>query len=181
MCRRILLSETSTLLSTAAVTHFGQNLNHLPVTVHMIFDFFQLVRKVLSLDRKGKARELQSYLVVQYRGSKKSNLKRKEKIAKCYHKPCKVLFWRSFSQENKRVLIRRRILSGVCKPIHWTTQDGREYGAHIFFMVCWDVHNLQSPWILILWWTFWLTFSTDLYLFWPGQKFVLPGYDRYID
>jgi len=59
----------------------------------MIFDFVQLPRKVLSLDRKGKARELQSYLAAQYRSSKKSDLKRKEKkIAKCCHKPYKVLF-----------------------------------------------------------------------------------------
>jgi len=134
MCRRVSLSETSTFLSTTEVTRSGHNLDHLPVTVHMIFDFVQFLRKVLSLDRKGKARELQSYLIVQYRRSKKSNLKRKENIAKCCHKPCKVLFWRSFSQENTRELIRvrRGILSCVWEPIHWTTQGGREYCAHSF-------------------------------------------------
>jgi hypothetical protein len=65
MCRRISLSETSKLLATAAMTHSGHNPDRLPVIVHMTFDFVQLLRKVLSLDRKGKARELQSYLVVQ--------------------------------------------------------------------------------------------------------------------
>jgi hypothetical protein len=92
MCRQISLSETSALLATAAMIHSGHSLDHLPVTVHMTFDFVQLLREVLSLDRKGKARELQSCLVVQYRSSKKSYLKRKgknvrnaaTKLAKCF-------------------------------------------------------------------------------------------------
>jgi len=61
------------------MTHSGHSLVHLPITVHTAFDFVQLLRKVLSLDRKGKARELQSCLAVQYRCSKNSDLKRKGK------------------------------------------------------------------------------------------------------
>jgi len=128
VCRRISLSETSTFLATTAVTHSGHNLDHLPVTVHMIFDFVQLLRNVLSLDRKGKTRELQSYLAVQYRSSKKSNLKRKEKIAKCYHKTCKVLFL-------KIVLPRK----------HTSTYKMR------YFVMCLRTHTLnQLRWKAIL-------------------------------
>lgn len=104
MCRRISLSETSKLLATDAMNHSGHNLDHLPVAVHMKFDFVQLLRKVLSLDRKAEARNLQCYLVVQYASSKSRIWKERKKCAKCCHKPCKVLFWRSFSQENTRVL-----------------------------------------------------------------------------
>jgi hypothetical protein len=86
------------------MTHSGQNLDHLPVTVHVIFDFVQLLRKVPSLDRNGKARELHSHLEVQYRSSSQI-WKERGKSAKCCRKPFKVLFWRTYSQENTRVLI----------------------------------------------------------------------------
>jgi len=80
----------------------------------MIFDFVQLPRKVLSLDRKGKARELQSYLVAQYRSSKKSDLKRKgKKLQNVATNLTKCFFEDRSSKKTQQYLHAAVILSGV--------------------------------------------------------------------
>jgi hypothetical protein len=149
MCRRISLSETSTLLPNR--THSGHNLNNLPVTVHMIFDFVQLTRKLLSLDRKGKARELQSYLVARYRSSKKSDLKRKEKNCKMLPQTLQNAFLKIvLPRKHKSTYTRRYFCQMFENPYTEPPKVDGNTALTLIFVVCRVVHNVQSTWIPIL-------------------------------
>jgi hypothetical protein len=58
----------------------------------MTFYLVKLLRKLLTLDGKGNANDLKSYLVPQYRNSKETNLKRKQKAVKFCQKHSKEHF-----------------------------------------------------------------------------------------